>query len=968
MSSVQHLREFISARLTAAAEEIFTEFEKTIVQYEEEIDRQRRLLDVTWKPQMKLTRMKLPQYFHRKDVPSDSGLDPDDPEPAPVKDEELLSDQLLGWEEKDFGPDQEPEAAPVKEEEEFCMSTEEELHVLKTETFIATPTDDENKQRDHGELELNCDQFLSQNPPLIEALDKDDVKLEESGSARSEEVKPERECNSRNVDRSSPSESPCGPGTGTKPILCDVCGKAFKHRCLLKNHYRTHTGERPFSCKTCGKSFTQARVLKVHMRTHTNEIFTCSTCSKTFKSENSLKIHEGIHTGEKPYSCKICGKGFLYNHLTQHMRVHTGERPYSCKLCGKTFSLNDSLKGHMRTHTDEKPFPCKVCGKRFKGKSTLRIHEGRHTGKKPYSCKICGKCFASNELSKHMRIHTGERPYCCKVCGKRFTQSGGLNEHMRTHSDDKPFPCEICGRRFAQKTHVTSHMRTHTGETPYSCETCGKRFRYSNGLTEHMRIHSGQRPYICSICGKSFVQSSQLNGHLRMHANERPHPCHLCTKRFRRRYDLNVHMETHLFSVLASSVSLTSEEVKLLGSVCECVSATMSSVQHLREFISARLTAAAEEIFTEFEKTIVQYEEEIDRQRRLLDVTWKPQKHLHAADLPPQFDCKEEEVLADQQLCNQEKNSSLDQEKPEPPQIKEELEEPCTSQDGEQLALKEETDALMVTVHFDGMDLSEAEPNRDQLLFQDFPAAENQTQEGGQPEELGSARNTEFFHSYVTDAAVPKTRCNTAAKKSVQCDVCGKTFKHKHQIKPHYRIHTGEKPYSCEICGASFAQSGSFYVHMRTHTGEYFQCSTCGKKFKELSHLKTHKRTHTGEKPYSCQICGKSFRHSGTLTVHMRTHTHEKPYTCEMCGKGFNQSTNLLTHMRTHTGEKPYSCQICGKSFRHRGTLTDHMITHTDEKPYSCHVCGRSFRRRGVWTEHMTTHSADNTAGDAGSS
>ena len=54
MSSVQNLRELINERLTAAAEEIFTEFEKTIVQYEEEIDRQRRLLDNIWKPEIKL--------------------------------------------------------------------------------------------------------------------------------------------------------------------------------------------------------------------------------------------------------------------------------------------------------------------------------------------------------------------------------------------------------------------------------------------------------------------------------------------------------------------------------------------------------------------------------------------------------------------------------------------------------------------------------------------------------------------------------------------------------------------------------------------------------------------------------------------------------------------------------------------------------------------------------------------------
>ncbi|MEQ2284098.1 hypothetical protein AMECASPLE_018119 [Ameca splendens] len=53
MSSVQHLREFIRERLTAAAEEIFSEVEKTIVRYEEE----HRIMVINWKPQIKLNRI-----------------------------------------------------------------------------------------------------------------------------------------------------------------------------------------------------------------------------------------------------------------------------------------------------------------------------------------------------------------------------------------------------------------------------------------------------------------------------------------------------------------------------------------------------------------------------------------------------------------------------------------------------------------------------------------------------------------------------------------------------------------------------------------------------------------------------------------------------------------------------------------------------------------------------------------------
>ena len=49
--------------------------------------------------------------------------------------------------------------------------------------------------------------------------------------------------------------------------------------------------------------------------------------------------------------------------------------------------------------------------------------------------------------------------------------------------------------------------------------------------------------------------------------------------------------------------------------------------------MNERLTAAAEEIFRVFHKTIIEYEEEIDRQRRLLDIVWKPEINLHKIGL-----------------------------------------------------------------------------------------------------------------------------------------------------------------------------------------------------------------------------------------------------------------------------------------------------------------------------------------------
>ena len=60
-----------------------------------------------------------------------------------------------------------------------------------------------------------------------------------------------------------------------------------------------------------------------------------------------------------------------------------------------------------------------------------------------------------------------------------------------------------------------------------------------------------------------------------------------------------------------------------------CDSVKMSKVQTLRVFVKQRLTAAAEEIFELFERTIAEYEEELCRQRKLLDAVLQPQVQLH---------------------------------------------------------------------------------------------------------------------------------------------------------------------------------------------------------------------------------------------------------------------------------------------------------------------------------------------------
>ncbi|XP_044233261.1 zinc finger protein 271-like isoform X2 [Thunnus albacares] len=597
MSSVECLRELINERLTAAAEEIFVVFQKTIVEYEDEIDRQRRLLDIVWKPEIKLHRIELPQHV--------------------CKEEEVLVDQQLCNQERNSSLDQEdPEPPQIKQEqEELYTSLDAEQVVLKqeTETFMLTPTFEEGDNNKDQTLDLSPDETHNSN--VAASQDRKGGKHEDSGSTRNAQLKPNKRLDKskshiKNEDNSTSLKIHSNTYTGKKSLKCDSCGKTFKCKSKLHTHMRVHTGEKPFSCNTCGRRFSEKAKVNRHMRTHTGEKpHSCNSCEKRFSRLGALKVHMRVHT-ELPqhHVCKVekvladqqlCNQE-RNSSLDQEDREppqikEEQEEPYT-SLDGEQLVLKQETGTFMLTATCEEsdngedqildlspvetqsaaekehvvsmsvkssvvPDPNSVDqllshishlaesqdhigGKQGDSGSTRNAEtkaQKRHDRSKNHTSNE----DSSTTLKIHSNTYIGKRCFKCHTCGKSFKCKYNLQTHLRFHTGERPYPCNTCEKRFSQPSDLKLHMRVHTGEKPYPCNTCGKGFCRMADLKTHMRIHTGEKPYPCNICWKRFSDRTTVKRHIRTHTGEKPYPCNTCGKRFGRMAYLKNHIRVH---------------------------------------------------------------------------------------------------------------------------------------------------------------------------------------------------------------------------------------------------------------------------------------------------------------------------------------------------------------------------------------------------------------------------------------
>ncbi|KAL7742170.1 hypothetical protein ACLKA6_005442 [Drosophila palustris] len=378
-------------------------------------------------------------------------------------------------------------------------------------------------------------------------------------------------------------------------------------------------------------------------------------------------------------------------------------------------------------------------------------------------------------------------------------------------------------------------LQSDDDEPPFQPEQMPTKVAPKKRPTRPYIKRRGRHFYQCQACGKKVQSNYNLRRHMMIHTGERPFPCDLCERRFREFSDLKKHRRRHV------------NDPRYICMIC-------------------RLYPPMEQDSTRCA--------ECEGKNLLLNPS-EMEGNLSLNSVANQKD-EDEEVEREQE---QETDQEHEQEEEE--QMQEVIMSPPVA-----TTIASSPPMLLVTLVPPLATPTQPPPHL-------VPAPSSRPP---MPRSCSSANSS----SSLSNDAVPRVPARTSRnRRSYPCPLCHRPFGTRHNLKRHYMIHTGEKPFSCSKCRKPFRECSTLKKHMVTHVRDrWYKCLRCPAKYQDYLHYTDHKATH-GTEPQLETGSNSQHRLRSSDSEDGDSSVEDWLECCE-CQRRFTQLDAYTAHLKQH--------------------------------------------------------------------